>query len=161
MRAVSSLLEKQLAISPCSRARAFGRGSCGRATNKFLTDEVATLLLCGVSAMRVVRVAGTLLVIGAVIVSEYWGPKNPKEDTQSALTEGEKMAAPASVLLFSAPEPDHQRNIRIGAQPVQWPEVKPSLKTRAATAMPKHVATKTVAGRKPQTGYVSIEGRPL
>lgn len=111
--------------------------------------------------MRVVRVAGTLLVIGAVIVSEYWGPKSPKEDTQATLTEGEKVGAPASVLLFSAPEPDHETNIRIGTQPVQWPEVKPSLKTRAANASPKHVATKTVPARKPQTGYVSIGGRPL
>lgn len=111
--------------------------------------------------MRLIRVAGTLLVIGAVIVFEYWGPKSPKEDTQSALTEGEKVAAPASVLLFSAPEPDHETNIRIGTQAVQWPEVKPLLKTRAANSIPKHVATKTVAGRKPQIGYVSIGGRPL
>jgi hypothetical protein len=111
--------------------------------------------------MRSIRVAGALLIIGALIVSAHWGSKSPREHIQSALTEEEKVAAPAGVLLFSAPEPDHETGLRFGTQAVQWPEVKPLPKARAANAMPKHVATKAVPGRKLQTGYVSIGGRPL
>ena len=71
------------------------------------------------------------------------GAKDPKEAPHAALTEEEKVVAPASVLLFSAPEPDRETNIRSGTQPVQWPEVKP-LKARAANAMPKHVGQREV-----------------
>lgn len=111
--------------------------------------------------MRLIRVACTLLVIAGIIVSAYWDPKSSKEAIHTALTEDEKVVAPAGILLFSAPEPDHQIGIRSGTQPVQWPEVKPLPKTSAANAIPKHAPTKSVAIRKLQTGYVSIGGRPL
>jgi hypothetical protein len=112
--------------------------------------------------MRLIRVACTLLVIEGIIVSAYWGPKSSKKEAiHTALTEDEKVVAPARALLSSAPEPDHQIGLRSGTQPVQWPEVKPLPKTRAANAIPKHAATKSVAVHKLQTGYVNIGGRPL
>jgi hypothetical protein len=111
--------------------------------------------------VRLYRVPVALLLIGAVIVSAYWRPKSQQEGTQSAPTEGEKVAAPVGLLLFSAPVPDQETGVRAGTQAVQWPEVKSLPKAPAAKAKPKPAARKTVAVRKPQSGYVSIGGRAL